>query len=345
MRREVRHGFTLVELLVVIAIIGILIALLLPAVQAAREAARRSQCTNHLKQLGTACHNFADAFRRLPPGYIMTAKSLPNWRQCGAEQSFDDQWTSCLDSLMQYYEQNPLYQQMDSDKGANGASLFDVDRKGTPWWDRTAGWGGTAPNTQLAKARVNNLVCPSAQPYDDNNPYVALNPCDIDYPNCDPNVYAWDFGANVADWTGRTNYLGSAGYVGDACPQYDPWRGPLGSRSKCTFSDIRDGTSNTLLFGEAMGGTATDFNAVPPRSQWSFSWIGAGVMPLGWGISPDASGQNAGKTHWWQFTSNHPGVVQFALCDGSVRNFSQTIDIQILFRLGGMADGRPFSMP
>ena len=274
-----------------------------------------------------------DAFKRLPPGYIMTHKSVPDWRACGAEQTFDDQWTTCLDLLMQYYEQAPLYQSMDADKGTNGVSLFDVDKKGNPWWDRSAGWGGVAPNTQLAKARLPCLTCPSDDPYQDDNPYVALNPCDIAYPNCSGNMNAWYFGPGAADWTGRTNYLGSAGYVGDACPQYDMWRGPLGSRSKHTMANIVDGTSNTLLFGEAMGGTE--------RPAHSFSWVGAGVMPLGWGIAPDSGG----KTHWWQFTSYHPGIVQFGLCDGSVRNFSQTLDIQVLFRLGGMADGRVFTMP
>jgi prepilin-type N-terminal cleavage/methylation domain-containing protein len=101
-----RHdgGFTLVELLVVIAIIGILIALLLPAVQAAREAARRAQCTNHLKQLALATHNYHDIYQKLPAGSVQIGK-----QEAGSGQYFSN-W--CI-SILPYIEQLPLYEKFD----------------------------------------------------------------------------------------------------------------------------------------------------------------------------------------------------------------------------------------
>ena len=108
-----RRGFTLVELLVVIAIIGILVALLLPAVQAAREAARRMQCTNNHKQLGLAVHNYHDTYKSLPA-------------RAGGTQgptNLDNQgWLSAWIVLLPFYEQAPMYEQITAGDAANGIS-------------------------------------------------------------------------------------------------------------------------------------------------------------------------------------------------------------------------------
>lgn len=118
--RPHRHGFTLIELLVVIAIIAILVALLLPAVQQAREAARRTQCKNNLKQLGLACHNFHDTENRFPAGYL----GAPHTVQLQASDLSENQWTGLLPQLLPQLEHRNVYDQINVWKG--------VDRRPDP---------------------------------------------------------------------------------------------------------------------------------------------------------------------------------------------------------------------
>src|SRR5262245_14290681 len=123
-RQGIRGAFTLVELLVVIAIIGILIALLLPAVQAAREAGRRTQCANNLKQIGLAAHEFHDTFDRLPPGYL---GPVPH---SDFNANIDNQYLGSLVYLLPYVEQKPLYDLIDTDKRVE---VYNVPNSG--WWN------------------------------------------------------------------------------------------------------------------------------------------------------------------------------------------------------------------
>ena len=141
-----RRGFTLVELLVVIAIIGILVALLLPAVQAAREAARRMQCTNNLKQLGLAVHNYHDTYKRLPA-------------RAGGTQgptNLDNQgWLSGWIVLLPFYEQTPMYDRITAGDLANGIPPW-----GPPTGNAWAAW----------MYRPGVPMCPSdSRRYDDTN--------------------------------------------------------------------------------------------------------------------------------------------------------------------------------
>ena len=333
MLRRSRCGFTLVELLVVIAIIGILIALLLPAVQAAREAARRSQCTNHIKQHTLAAHNFHDQFGYLPPG-ILSEKPKP---AVGPTPEWGHQFTGAAGFLLSQFEQTAIAQVIDSEK-ANfyNLSLFDPRRAGpnpnvddVAWWDRNEGWN-------QAHTKIPTLICPSDSSDLGTNAIVIMfpYPAVADPPCNSTTATAWYFpGEPLA----KTNYVGCAGGAGlTGCSPANGWgalQGVFVTRRTRNFRDVTDGTSNVLMFGEIMGGSVD--------KAWYYAWIGGGNMPTAWGIAPDSNG----KTNMWQFSSYHPGVVQFSLCDGSVRPISQTIEVALYRRLSAMADGNVVQVP
>ncbi len=320
MSRRTSKAFTLVELLVVIAIIGILIALLLPAVQMAREAARRTQCKNNLKQLGLAAHNFQNSYGRFPPGYL-AAESDPRY--------YYAQHVGVLVFLLPYLEQDNIYKQLDSDSASYGnISLLELDprfRRGqltdiTPWWDRTRAF-------QMAHEGISDLRCPSDA---SDTAKIGMGVTLVTY-------YDWGLGepklqmgywASPAPDLGQTNYLGVAGYLGViGVDSVDTWKGIYTKRSTNNFSTILDGSSNTLMFGEALGGKSV--------REYSYSWMGCGTMPTAWGLPDSGSGG------WFQFDSYHPGVVQFCMGDGSVRGISRTIEAPIFIYLSAMQDGRP----
>ena len=142
--RKLWRGFTLVELLVVIAIIGILIALLLPAVQAAREAARRSQCSNNIKQLGIACHNYHDTFKCFPPMNIGTTGG--GW---GTHQTHNGGRLGWIVMLMPFFEEENLFQEIQAGGNYGGSA---VPRGGShPLWN------GYTPYTN----NLDTILCPS----------------------------------------------------------------------------------------------------------------------------------------------------------------------------------------
>ena len=335
------RGFTLVELLVVIAIIGILVALLLPAVQAAREAARRTQCTNSLKQLGLASHNFHDVYKKLPPGYL---GELNN--QLPAAGWSAQQWTGLIPFLLPYFEQTPVFEQVDLDKDTagqpwTGIPLLDPTKNGgaagtagIAWYRRPSAW-------KIAQAKIGMLRCPSDnEKKEDVGSWlysVQGSDCAYSLNSPEPADYIYDyymvrFSNQAGQVLGLTNYLGSAGFGGEVnCSQVRPIRGLFYNRSSNGFRDVRDGTSNALAFGESMGG-----KQVFSGGNWGYSWFSIGAMTTGYGLSNDS--------HGWQFSSYHPGVVQFCLADGSVRGVSLTIDKKAFWYMGGLSDGIPVSV-
>jgi len=322
-----RSGFTLVELLVVIAIIGILVALLLPAVQAAREAARRTQCSNNIKQLALAAHNFHDTMRTFPPGYVgpTTGNPLANATYSGSEP---DQYIGALPYLLRFAEQGPLWDSFAGD-GSNPAFLdtrWDPRvMTTTPWWGNGASWAA-------ANVKLPSLVCPST------NPYMSTGGVSASLITYAYGMQLLYFGGNNPT-IGRTNYLVCAGGLGNNLPTgsgWDQYVGIFSNRTKTDMAAVLDGTSNTMLLGEAVGG----YNAAPAKSiQYSYSWMGGSAMPTAWRLD------STNRKNWYQYSAEHPGAVQFAFADASVRQVTTTIDGNVYLYLSGMQDGRAAQLP
>ena len=318
-----RGGFTLVELLVVIAIIGILVALLLPAIQAAREAARRTQCTNNMKQIALAAQNFHDTYNRYPPGSLGSKKGLaPSY----------DQGIGVLPFLLPFMELTGVHEEIDV---TMDIKLHTTDPM-PPKMPNTVGWWATSRAWAIAQAKIAAFQCPSA-PQDPTDCMFAH----ITYP-CGPGcgtMTAWYFAlGGGGDDLGHTNYMciaGGMGHIGD--PGWDYWEGVFHNRSKSRMSSITDGTSNCLLFGEFAGGHDST-----GRLVYANAWIGAGAMPTAWGLRPPGSQKYPA---WYQLGSYHPGTVIFGLADGAVRSIS--IDVtdepgRRYFRMiSAMRDGNP----
>ena len=308
-KMAVKRGFTLIELLVVIAIIAILIALLLPAVQQAREAARRTQCKNNLKQIGLAMHNYHDIFNTLPPAFITR---FPNTIVSGEQGLYS--WGAFI---------LPQVEQ---------ANLYATLNVGNVRLDQNL---ATPAGLAALQTPQPNFRCPSDVGPGLNNFKSTLAGA--------PNWYnrnASSTGTNEIP-IATSNYVMVAGTGVSTTPPSQPTTTttpPLGvgfSNSKINFRDITDGTSNTLLvgerawkYGQVFGGAATvvgfsaSVNFQDPQAAVKGGMLGAiGIAYNGinWSAT-NADHQPRG------FSSVHTGGAQFTLCDGSVRFISENID-------------------
>ncbi len=341
------RGFTLVELLVVITIIGILIALLLPAVQAAREAARRMECSNHLKQLGVAAHGFHDQFGRFPPGYL---GSMPQSQAPTA----DAQFIGCLTFLLPYLELRAVSDPMDADRLAHAnISLFDIDHKGDGYWMRDSA-------RTMAQAKISTFLCPSDPPTNADTVFAFIEYEDVGSQSPPPGgrsnmpeeVYS-TFVVGQGHNFGKTNYFGVAGYCGHVDPDnldyifYNQYSGVFYNRSKINCRDIKDGLSNTLMFGEVLGDThsltPTSGDLIPGNVNdiHSYPWIEAGALMAGYELGKNPNSQ----CMFLQFLSNHPKIINFCLADGSVRPLTNDIDFVLYLELSAIADGSVVQVP
>ena len=324
--RKSRAAFTLIELLVVIAIIAILIALLLPAVQQAREAARRTQCRNNLKQMGLALHNYHDVYDTFPIGNNSTA--VENWGG------------SFFISMLPYIDQANAYNQINMETWPGWATNFPVYNA----FDVPA---YTCPSTPLPKWRERDnvkLLIPT---------YVGIAGVTVGHMPADTDM------DDVLDGTDIT-------IPGREAPNAAPVRAmTLGTRSNgilhylsnVKVKDVRDGTSNTMMLGEQ-----SDFgeNDTDIRSGWDWgAWMGvanwwdtnayhtANITTLhpNWkvGSKPErnshaflgAGGEGSGN---FPIQSAHEGGLQIGLADGSVRFISENINTGVAFNLADRRD-------
>ncbi len=320
-----RRGFTLIELLVVIAIIAILIALLLPAVQQAREAARRTQCKNHLKQLGLALHNYHDTYNRFPIG-AQVPLWMANWR-----------W-----SVLPYLDQAPLFNQT-TQVPENGRGFITYNG-----WTGVGGYG--TANAVLNRAMIAPLKCPSSVTsafYEGTADGVSPGQS-----------------TNGAGEVGMTvDYVGIGGAYSDGAiaaidtnavvnPSYGTMgqNGMLQIGKAMSMRDCTDGSSNTLIVGEDSGMIAN----VDRRKNLGGAWGGmrpvatdggngygcGGVVTIRYASNPrtapsfTGAGFNNGP-----LTSFHVGGVHVLLTDGAVRFISDNINLATLLSLGAASDG------
>ncbi|MCL2006322.1 MAG: DUF1559 domain-containing protein [Planctomycetaceae bacterium] len=372
-----KRGFTLVELLVVIAIIGMLVALLLPAVQAAREAARRMQCSNHLKQMGIAVHNYHTTHNAIPPSGIFNSQ------------------LSLFVLIYPYIEAQSIYDRYMELKPSSGHNRIN--------------WPGYYPARYFARelslAELGNMssvpmmTCPSRRSgtaygqgeYQDGDlrppgdGWESLAGPKGDYAIViAKRTEAWwaEYGrlnAGNDGWqtftgpfrlpalTFRDGRTGEGGGDGEFITNWE---------HNQSFALWRDGTSNQVIMGEkhipahALAGGAGAANSRWNDEQWdaSYAYLMGGSQASGPArlihfdsgrqpviarnprdmVLPNTSpGNDNGQNNWGRtgFGSSHPGICQFLIGDGAVRSFPVSIDFELLYNLANVSSGQAVSLP
>ena len=334
-RPKCAAGFSLVELLAVITIVGILISLLLPAVQAAREAARRTQCANNLKQLGLALHGYHAAHECFPPAGI-------SYGWCSHPPDGDKTVLNAngLMMLLPYLEQTPLYDKYDQKQCA--CNLTYGSEAGTNATGTLAGDAVASGNAAVESVRLSVFSCPS----DDGDPYT---PADEEYyciklgsgfrgakTNYDFS-YGVDPGGTIFSWDISCN----------SWSRVDPsYRRMFGENSCCRMADVKDGASNTIAMAET---TYMVWNGMCPAWGYrGFCMEGVDVTPgiNLWSWPPYISDPIPGQLRSWaEAGSLHPGGAHVLLADGSVHYLSENTDTTILAKLSAIADGQVVTVP
>lgn len=298
-RFRLLSGFTLIELLVVIAIIAVLIALLLPAVQQAREAARRSQCKNNLKQIALALHNYHDSMNVLPPGAInpgvQTLGGLPYTSTC----STDCRNTPFTLMLLPYLDQAPLYNQLNFNLAMGGAQ-----RSGT-------GPDASVNGAVFANTNLNVFACPTDVKYADPRT-VAGNA-----------HYAITNGRRTSYWFPAIDRLEDRGLTWSSDTSGN--RAMFGINGAARLTDIKDGTSNTMMLSE----TPFQKNYIDYGPYWN-AWNYTSGVEFGQIINSKAGSSGCKCPNAWGGGSAHVGGMHYAKADGSVGFLSENAAFTIV---------------
>ena len=308
-------GFTLVELLVVIAIIGVLVALLLPAVQSAREAARRASCQNNFKQVGVALQNYHSANGFFPPGTDFSeGYAIDQDKICPELDGPHKLGVGWGVFILPYMEQSAIYDQM---------NLDDVDDNAT--WE-------------AAGNLVSTYICPS-----ESNDEHWVDCC----------TGRDHFGVPTYDWR-LTNMVGIADSVKAFCMLWQPFnigRGTFFNQSEVSVGDITDGSSNTCMIGEMVSAKGSDARG---EEVWiGHGWLTRNVGDLSEGINGPETFPGGGSTFYHSngqnrhdeyynghgFSSFHPGGAHFLYADGSVQFVNEDTNTTILYACATRDDG------
>ncbi|MGE3803406.1 MAG: DUF1559 domain-containing protein [Gemmataceae bacterium] len=331
--RPSRTAFTLIELLVVIAIIGVLIALLLPAVQKVREAAARAKCQNNLKQLGLGLHNYHDAARLFPLGSdnVAGAYRFGNWRY----------------RLLPYLEQENMFK---TPIGSNNVWRTSNSTNGYTGDAQLPAWLVTWGSHRVALYRCPSTALPET---------VTSSQCHASLGCIDSQAvdYVGIMGANP-DPAGRSG--GDVRFLGSSGVGYLYNTGMMLGGEPVRISDCTDGTSNTILLGEQSGNPWTKVRSVY-MSSWSCGhqcsetvsnrqgvsgttggdvYLRTGITVIAGSPNPIAPPQYGGSSNQQQIplTSFHPGGVNILLSDGSIRFLSDQADAAVCRQLATRND-------
>jgi prepilin-type N-terminal cleavage/methylation domain-containing protein/prepilin-type processing-associated H-X9-DG protein len=324
-RRDCRRGFTLVELLVVIAIIGILMALLLPAIQAARESARRAQCKNNLKQLALGLNTYHEAMKTLP---YASAGDTSNSSSAGGV------WTTFL---LPYIEEIGLHKQID----------FKLHVKSLP--------------SAIVQTLIPAFVCPTDASNTDailDKRYATTNPstamglwytASMGPTAPDKCLYCPNTSASPDNYCCQGNNFGTKATSSGAAPGgYDyPVSSGVGmfmrSKRSIPFVKVHDGLSHTFLLGETLPRQCAFISAFAVNFN-----VSSTTIPLNTFEDDTVLGNPVSGNNWWKtsgFKSNHPGGAHISMCDGSVHFVNEDIDYRTYNNLGTRAGGEIASLP
>jgi prepilin-type N-terminal cleavage/methylation domain-containing protein/prepilin-type processing-associated H-X9-DG protein len=322
-------GFTLVELLVVIAIIGILVALLLPAVQAAREAARRMSCSNNVKQLALALHNYHDSNKKFPGCYVgrLADGTTAPYTNLNTGRSW-------MAAILPFIEQNAIFQRID-DKlpvgtGAVGTATYNV-------------------NTEISRTVIPGFLCPSDG---DNGAGLLGSRANVgdtravtNYKACAGSNWGWGDAVCRHTWpSGGINPNSANGLdegngiiCRNGANRADAWT---------PMSAVKDGTSNTFAIGEAVPRWCTH------TWWWWFNGTSATCgVPLNYkSVAIQTNPAVTLETQWgdwvnnYSFMSQHAGGATFGMCDGSVTFVSNSVDIATYRFLANRGDKQAASL-